>query len=180
MASRSSPKKFYAPNALANSDHFHFTINYSKCHLRVSALLSRSCLRQLMRKAPQLGFPLAPQCSWCPGPPPTLHRAPTGACHAHACLPRREAILVLRRVTWVWEQRSHVRKVNELCSCSPALPGLSCCPLRKLALRGDLLPYCQFSFTDGNVHLKRVSLRVIHRLCFPSFHWTHSANRSKD
>lgn len=40
------------------------------------------------------------------------------------------------------------------------------CPLRKLALRGDLLPYCQFSFTDGNVHLKRVSLRVIRRL-FP-------------
>lgn len=147
-------------------------------YLRVSALLSRSCLRQLMRKAPQLGFQLAPQCSWCPGPPPILY--------THRSLsrpfvpPTERSNLVLRRVTWVGEQRSHVWKVNELCSCSPALPGLSHCPLRKLALRGDLLPYCQFSFTDGNVHLKRVSLRVIRRLCFPSFHWTHSANRSKD
>lgn len=61
-------------------------------YLRVSALLSRSCLRQLMRKAPQLGFQLAQQCS-----------------RAQARLPRRDArdpitvaILVLRRVTWGW------------------------------------------------------------------------------
>lgn len=159
----------------------------SRKYLRVSALLSRSCLRQLMRKAPQLGFQLAQQCSCAQARLP--HCTLTHRSFSRPSGPPSERCTRPDHCSNPGSKEGHLGVGNRDPTCRRSMSFVHAaqfsqdcprCHLRKLALRGDLLPYWQFSSAYGNVHLKRVSLRVIRGLCFPSFHWTHSANRSKD